>query len=667
MDRIDQDEVAVGEVFRHVVGNLLHAGLERGQSLVAHDGDESVVGLHVPGDDEEVVPVVEGTELRLDGVVLLDVLQDVERLLRTVEQQAPARVLGKVPYPDHPQREAELLFGVLRNDHDVALDGRHGLYGPVDVGRNVAAAQNAFGGVAEERFRELFLFVQPQYEVRHFVLLDNAHDRVRYVDVVPEQRIELYVGRGCRLLRSFEYLMRFSVGVGVRLLVVDDVQRIDPGLTLFPFEEDAQVDEFVGIFGVFERDEDVFAEPPLLFVVGDGFAERDVACAPLCRERSDGAGDENHHDGTVEHAVVQQSDGFACGGFADNDVVAHGYGGEGRGGLCVAQAEDDAPFVRRVFERFLREECREVFGQDGDTGHDGRHRDGLEVAEKGPVVDQHAHADEEERNEDGIAYELHAVHQRGGGRDQLVEREPREEGADDPLHAGQLGQNGTQKHEGQHEDVLRNALFYPFEKPSGEDGEEKNDDAAENDHRYAELCPEVGIDLSGCQAHDDGQYEQREGIGNDRTSYGHGDGPVFRDAVFADDGVGDEGVRGEHAGQQYRGLHGEVEAVEAGQNTERHGNQKRVGTEKQTSGAVAPEIAQVYLEACEKHDVEQTGRTGEDDAAVALHQVDAVGADDRPGDDESEDGRYADFVQQQGCEQNDRQDDEEFQYRICQR
>ena len=35
-----------------------------------------------------------------------------------------------------------------------------------------------------------------------------------------------------------------------------------------------------------------------------------------------------------------------------------------------------------VFERFLGEERGEVFGEDGDAGHDGRHLDGFEIAEK---------------------------------------------------------------------------------------------------------------------------------------------------------------------------------------------------------------------------------------------------------------------------------------------
>ena len=102
MYRVYENEIVVREVFRHVVGYLFHAGLKRRKPLVAHHDDESVVGLHIPRDDEKVVPVVEKAELGFDGIVLVYVAQDVERLFRPVKEQLAARVLRKVPHLDDP-------------------------------------------------------------------------------------------------------------------------------------------------------------------------------------------------------------------------------------------------------------------------------------------------------------------------------------------------------------------------------------------------------------------------------------------------------------------------------------------------------------------------------------------------------------------------------------
>ena len=76
--------------------------------------------------------------------------------------------------------------------------------------------------------------MQPQDEVGYLVLLDDAHDCIRYVDIVPEQGVELYVCRSRRLLCLLKNFVRLSVGTGVRLLVVDDVQRIDACPVVFP-------------------------------------------------------------------------------------------------------------------------------------------------------------------------------------------------------------------------------------------------------------------------------------------------------------------------------------------------------------------------------------------------------------------------------------------------
>lgn len=94
-------------------------------------------------------------------------------------------------------------------------------------------------------------------------------------------------------------------------------------------------------------------------------------------------------------------------------------------------------------------------------------------------------------------------------------------------------------------------------------------------------------------------------------------GFVAGDAQFADDGVGDQGLRGEEPGQQDRGVDRKSQDVISRQNTEQERNTERIESEYEASGAVLAEIRHVHIQAGEEHDVEQSGRTGEDDAAVA--------------------------------------------------
>ena len=98
------------------------------------------------------------------------------------------------------------------------------------------------------------------------------------------------------------------------------------------------------------------------------------------------------------------------------DVVAHHHGCERGGYVGAAQAEDDRPLVAGEFECFLSEQRGDVFGGGDQDDHHGGDLDALPVAEEGPVVDQHAYADQEEGDEDGVADEFDAVHQgRGAG------------------------------------------------------------------------------------------------------------------------------------------------------------------------------------------------------------------------------------------------------------
>ena len=88
---------------------------------------------------------------------------------------------------------------------------------------------------------------------------------------------------------------------------------------------------------------------------------------------------------------------------------------------------------------------------------------------------------------------------------------------------------------------------------------------------------------------------------------------------------------------------------------------------KAPAPAVFLEIGHVHVQSREEHDVQKSGRTREDDAAVAQHQVEAVRSDHRTGDDKPQQVGNFQLVEQQGSGEDDDQNQQEFENRILER
>ena len=104
-----------------------------------------------------------------------------------------------------------------------------------------------------------------------------------------------------------------------------------------------------------------------------------------------------------------------------------------------------------------------------------------------------------------------------------------------------------------------------------------------------------------------------------------------------------------------------------GQDAQGERHAESVEAEDEASPAVFLEIGHVHVQSREEHDVEQAGRSRENDAAVAQHEVQAVGADHRARDDEPQQIGDFEFVQQQRSREDDDQDQHEFQDRVFER
>lgn len=209
--------------------------------------------------------------------------------------------------------------------------------------------------------------------------------------------------------------------------------------------------------------------------------------------------------------------------------------------------------------------------------------------------------------------------------------------------------------------------MHPFEEPAPDQGESQQNREREGRDRQPQPHPEHVVGVTRRERDDDRQHQQRERIGNHCSAHGDADRIVLADSQLADNGVGDQRVRSEHAGQQYRSEPRKAEQVVSRDDTERHRHAEGIETESQAAQAVAFEIAHIDFQSRQEHDVEQPRRARKDDAAVAQDEVEAVGADHGSGDDEPQQRRDADLVQQQRRSENDEQDDEKLQHGIGQR
>ena len=232
------------------------------------------------------------------------------------------------------------------------------------------------------------------------------------------------------------------------------MQGVKPVGLLGALEHRTQPHQFVGRTFVGHGDQDMVLLPGGFILVVLRVTDGDVVGAALRGEGRHGAGRQDHQDRAVEHAFVQQADRLPVGRMAQDDVVADHHGGERRGHVGRTQAEDDGPLVGREAEGLLREPRGDEFGRRGHDDHHGTDLDRLEAGEESTVVDQHPDAQQKEGDEDRIADELHAVHQRRSGGDQPVECQPCEKRPDDCLQSGQLGEKSAQKNHRQHKDVL---------------------------------------------------------------------------------------------------------------------------------------------------------------------------------------------------------------------
>ena len=145
-----------------------------------------MVVVHLPGQDEQVFPLVEAGELSQRVAMLLpdQGLKQVAGLLVGEEVDAASQVGPHAAEVLHPLLEAGLVLGLGRHGHD---DAPQGVDGYQETGHHhlaMKALQQVLGQHTEEGVHDVHLPMETDDDVRDAVLLGRVDDARGDVQVV---------------------------------------------------------------------------------------------------------------------------------------------------------------------------------------------------------------------------------------------------------------------------------------------------------------------------------------------------------------------------------------------------------------------------------------------------------------------------------------------------
>ena len=133
----------------------------------------------------------------------------------------------------------------------------------------------------------------------------------------------------------------------------------------------------------------------------------DLLGGVLGHQCADDTGEEDHHDDTIEHDIVDQ---VHAGRHLQSH--AHHHHGDGTGSMSRGQTKHHVTVGLCQSEQQTGDISSKGLAkgaEEHDEEHDPQH---LWTRKDGADVDEHAHTNQEVRDEQGVADELDAVHQR---------------------------------------------------------------------------------------------------------------------------------------------------------------------------------------------------------------------------------------------------------------
>ena len=486
-----------------------------------------VVG-HLPRQSRQLVPM--GHELVFRphlGVPFLDIFLDEGlRLDAAMEAHAALQVFRHAAQSLQPPVEARLELGSGGHGHLYAAQRVEGAEAFHDDDLAVEPPEDALYELAPKGLGSVFPHVHAHDNLGGVELLEGVLDAVG--DVGGDAHLRLHhQPYGVGLLGDVvQQLPSPLLVVQPLLVVVYHVERHHAPVERAVAHEVGHFHQQARRFGVFHGYHDFLVVGHLFLGHGALLFQGHFLGGAFRAERAEYAGDQYEDDGAVEHVVVEQS--LPVG---QENAVSHQHGRQRGACLRRAKAEYHVALQCPHAQQLLGKKGSYPLGGERHHDHHRGHVERLHAPEEQVDVDEHAHAYQEIRDEEGVAHELQVVHQGRHVGHVAIDHQSHEEGAQQSLHAYQLHHDGPQEREGQHEDELVDVVLVVVEEIAGDAGEEIDDDEEDRRHLQEKHEPELTRDVSLEVSAHHGQHQERQRVGDGRGSHGDGHAALAGKAI----------------------------------------------------------------------------------------------------------------------------------------
>ena len=333
------------------------------------------------------------------------------------------------------------------------------------------------------------------------------------------------------------------------------------------------------------------------------------------------------------------------------------------------QAEHHVSVALRQPEQQARQIGGHCLAEGAEEGNHQHHPQYVGALQQHAYVDEHAHTDEEVRYKQGVARKLQAVHQRRHVGDVPVQDKSREEGAENAFQTDEVSKRSIEEHNGQDKDELHHGITVASQEIARQMRDKPQHKPDIGPQLHHEQQPEQPSSprcrlCSGAAAvapRQSGNHHQRQKQADHRRPHRKRHRMVPLQAIAADDGIGNERVRGHDTAQQERRRRRVVQQRDGHQVRQSQGHQTRQQSEDEEPLLVLLHALHVHLQSGQEHDVVETDAPEQFERVVALQDVQAVLPHDDARQHHADDVRNPQLAHDDRGKQDNEQHHEEYQ------
>ena len=323
---------------RQLLGQAFHSGLVGDSAFTGSDHHEEMVFGNGASQLWKFVPMRH--QLVFGSHALMAVLhifaQEFDGVVASEEDDAALQILCQSRQALQPSVETGLELGSRRHSHLNAPYGVQRLLQSCHDNLSVQTVEQALVELAPELWRHLFVLVHADDDFAGAELLEGMFDAVGNVGGDAHLCLHPHIASRC-ILRHFlqQLLPVFLIAPHVGI-VINHIQRHQPSVQLRIARQYGQVDETVGILGIFHGDEHllVIAFGIIVLTWHVFVANGDLLGSRFGHKCRYDAREENHDDDTIQNVVVHK-----VSTVAGADVHSHHDHGDGASSVGGSQSE----------------------------------------------------------------------------------------------------------------------------------------------------------------------------------------------------------------------------------------------------------------------------------------------------------------------------------------